>query len=59
MQKKWKWITIILLPGLIALGIFLTVLQLDSDDQQFLNIMAVIVLFLPFTGVFAWLVGTR
>lgn len=56
---KWKWIAIIVVPGLLTIGIFLTVLGMESDNQQFLNIMAIIVLFLPFTGVLAWLVGTR
>jgi len=59
LPTKWKWTSIILLPGLIALGLFLIVISLDSDNQTFLNIMAIVILFLPFTGVFAWLVGTR
>jgi len=58
-QAKWKWIAIIVVPGLLTVGIFLTVLGMESDNQQFLNLMAIVVLFLPFTGVFAWLVGTR
>jgi hypothetical protein len=58
-RTKWKWISIIALPGLLALGAFLWVISLDSDNQLFLNIMAIVVLFLPFTGVLAWLIGTR
>lgn len=58
-KTKWKWISIIVLPGLLAIATLWVVLSLESDNVQFLNIMAVILLFLPFTGVFAWLVGTR
>ena len=58
-QQKWKWTSIIAIPGIIATLIFLSMINLEIESQQVMNIMAVVVIFLPFTGVFAWLVGTR
>ncbi|MEM6804983.1 MAG: hypothetical protein AAF696_26540 [Bacteroidota bacterium] len=58
-KQKWKWASIIALPGIVATLIFLTITNMEIESQQVMNIMAVVVIFLPFTGVFAWLVGTR
>ncbi|MEL6251799.1 MAG: hypothetical protein AAFR87_07305 [Bacteroidota bacterium] len=58
-SQRWKWTSIIALPGIIAFIIFLTVANMEIESQIFMNVMFIILIFLPFTGVFAWLVGTR
>lgn len=58
-SQRWKWTSIIALPGIITLIVFLVVVNMEIESQFVMNILGIIFLFLPFTGVFAWLVGTR
>ncbi|MEM8890139.1 MAG: hypothetical protein AAGD28_19350 [Bacteroidota bacterium] len=57
--QRWKWTSIIAGPGILAFIIFLAIVNSEIESQIFMNAMFVVLIFLPFSGVLAWLVGTR